>query len=199
MSRIHGVHLQSPLLDGRPGQRTVLGGERPVLLRRCAVLGRQAIAVHDHRLRAALGAGGLVGPRHGLVISRSLVSRLRFSVVPGCNGFVIAGYPLKITSVRAVTWSDVQQPSFIDGSQGYEFGYQFTVESDPSIKMSAEMDIMSESPICGLIVGSPLIPADSSLQYTQLCRDTYPSGLVKVTIRELAVLIENTWQSTWTP
>lgn len=115
------------------------------------------------------------------------------------NGFVIAGYPLKITSVRAVTWSDVQQPSFIDGSQGYEFGYQFTVESDPSIKMSAEMDIMSESPICGLIVGSPFIPADSSLQYTQLCRDAYPSGPVKVTIRELAVLIENTWQSTWTP
>ena len=115
------------------------------------------------------------------------------------NGFVIAGYPLKVTSVRAVTWSEVREPSYIDGSQGYEFGYQFTVESDPSVRMSAEMDIMSESPMCGLTVGSPFIPTDSSLLYTQLCRERYPSGPVKVTIRELAVLMENTWQSTWTP
>jgi hypothetical protein len=115
------------------------------------------------------------------------------------NGFDIAGYPLQVTSVRAVTWSEVQEPSYIDGSQGYEFGYQFTVESDPSIKMSAEMDIMSESPMCGLTVGSPFIPTASSLQYTQLCRDTYPSGSVIVTIRELAVLMENTWQTTWVP
>jgi hypothetical protein len=115
------------------------------------------------------------------------------------NEFVIAGYPLKVSSARAVTWSEVQEPSYIDGSQGYEFGYQFTVESDPSIKMSAEMDIMSESPMCWLTVGSPFIPSNSSLQYTQLCRDQYPSELVKVTIRELAVLLEHTWQSTWTP
>lgn len=115
------------------------------------------------------------------------------------NAFVIAGYQLKVTSARAVTWDEVQQPSFIDGSQGYEFGYQFTVESDPSIKMSAEMDIMSESPMCWLSVGSPSIPSSSSLQYTQLCRERYPGGLVKVTIRELAVLLENVWQSTWMP
>jgi hypothetical protein len=115
------------------------------------------------------------------------------------KGFEIAGYPLKVISVRAVTWSEVQEPGFIDGSQGYEFGYQFTIESNPSIKMSAEMDIMSESPMCWLTVGSPFIPSGSSLQYTQLCRDTYPSGSVKVTIRELAMLMENTWQSTWTP
>ena len=115
------------------------------------------------------------------------------------NEFEIAGYPLKVTSARAVIWDEVQEPSYIDGSQGYDFGYQFAVESDPSVKMSAEMDIMSESPMCGLTVGSPFIPSGSSLQYTQLCRDTYPSGLVKVTIRELAVLMENTWQSTWVP
>jgi hypothetical protein len=115
------------------------------------------------------------------------------------NEFEIAGYPLKVTSARAVIWDEVQEPSYIDGSQGYDFGYQFAVESDPSVKMSAEMDIMSESPMCGLTVGSPFIPSGSSLQYTQLCRDTYPSGLVKVTIRELAILMENTWQSTWVP
>lgn len=114
-------------------------------------------------------------------------------------GFEIAGYPLKVTFARAVTWSEVQEPSYIDGSQGFEFGYQFAVESDPSLKMSAEMDIMSESPMCGLTVGSPFIPTGSSLQYTQLCRERYPSGLVKVTIRELAVLLENVWQSTWVP
>jgi hypothetical protein len=113
--------------------------------------------------------------------------------------FKIAGYPLKITSAKAIIWDDVKMPDFIDGSQGYEYGYQFTVESDPSLRMSAEMDIMSESPMCGMTIGTPFIPDSSSLLYTQLCRDTYPSGLVKVTIRELSVLIENIWQSTWTP
>jgi hypothetical protein len=115
------------------------------------------------------------------------------------NEFEIAGYPLKVSSAHAVIWEDVQEPSFIDGSQGYDFGYQFAVEFPPSVKMNAEMDIMSESPMCGITVGAPFLPEGSSILYTQLCRDTYPSGLVKVTIRELSILIENTWQSTWTP
>jgi len=114
--------------------------------------------------------------------------------------FKIAGYPLKITSAKAIIWDDVKTPDFIDGSQGYEYGYQFTVESDPSVKFSAEMDIMSESPMCWLTVMAPsYYPTSSSFQYTQLCRDAYPSGQVKVTIWELLVLMENTWQSTWTP
>jgi len=114
--------------------------------------------------------------------------------------FEIAGYPLKITSAKAIIWDDVKTPDFIDGSQGYEYGYQFTVESDPSVKMSAEMDIMSESPMCGMTMKLPSYhPSSSSLQYTQLCRDAFPTGQVKVTIWELSILLENTWQAMWTP
>lgn len=113
--------------------------------------------------------------------------------------FEIAGYPLKILSARAVVWDDVKDPNYVDGSQGYDYGYQFAVEFDPTLKMSVEMDIMSESPMCGLPIGAPFQPESSSLLYTQLCRDMYPSRQVKVTIRELSVLIENTWQSTWQP
>ncbi|HSL44902.1 MAG TPA: DUF4179 domain-containing protein [Anaerolineales bacterium] len=115
------------------------------------------------------------------------------------NEFEIAGYDLKVTSARAVIWEEVQEPSFIDGSQGYEFGYQFAVEAEPGVKFTLWMDIMSESPMCWLTTGVPHIPSGSSLLYTQLCRERYPSGLVKVTIAELAVLLENTWQFTWTP
>jgi len=116
------------------------------------------------------------------------------------NDFGIAGYPLKVTSARAVNWeNDVKVPSYIDGSQGYEYGYMFTIETDPSVKFSAEMDIMSESPMCGLTNVTSLVPSGSSLQYAQLCRDAYPKGQVKVTIRELSILLEDTWQVTWTP
>jgi len=115
------------------------------------------------------------------------------------NDFVIAGYPLKIKSARAINWDDVKTPSYIDGSQGYEYGYMFTVETDPSVKFSAEMDIMSESPVCGMTNVTWLVPSSSFLQYAQLCREEYPKGLVKVTIRELSVLLENTWQVTWVP
>jgi len=111
--------------------------------------------------------------------------------------FEIAGYPLKIISAKAVTWDDVKRPDFILGSQGLEHGYQFTVESDSSLKMSVEVDMMAESPVC-MKTGVPFPPESSSLLYTQLCR-TYPSGNVQVRIRELSVLLENTWQVTWTP
>ena len=114
--------------------------------------------------------------------------------------FEIAGYPIRITSAKAVTWDEVKLPEWSDSdSQGFEYGYQFTVESDPSVKMVTEMDIMSESPMCGYPVGAPFYPESSSLLYTNLCRDTYPSGQVKVTIREFSVLMENTWQATYTP
>ena len=110
---------------------------------------------------------------------------------------MIAGYPVRITSVRAVNWDDVKTPSFIDGSQGYEYGYQFEVESDPSVKLDVEMDLMQDN--CGFAIKTDYMPVSSSLLYSQLCRDAYPRGQVKVTIWELAVLLEDTWQSTWTP
>lgn len=110
---------------------------------------------------------------------------------------LIAGYPVRITSARAVNWEDVKEPSFIDGSQGYEYGYQFNVESDPSVKLDVEMDIMQDN--CGFAIKTDYRPVSSSLLYSQLCRDAYPSGQVKVTIWQLAVLLEDTWQVTWTP
>jgi hypothetical protein len=110
----------------------------------------------------------------------------------------IAGYKLKVTSARASSFEDIRTSSFIDDSQGYDFGYQFAVETDPTIKMSVQMYIMSD--LCWLTDPQPYImPEDSSLLYTELCRDGYPKGLVTVTIAELSVLVEDTWQATWTP
>jgi len=62
-----------------------------------------------------------------------------------------------------------------------------------------EMDIMSESPICGLSNSNPFAPYTASLHYIQLCREKFPTGNVKVQIWQLAVLVENTWQATWQP
>jgi len=90
-------------------------------------------------------------------------------------------------------------PDFNDYSQGYEYGYDFAVETEPSVKLQAEMDIMSETPQCYLTDSTSLVPQNSSFHYVQLCRDTYPKGHVRVTIRELSVLMENTWQVVWNP
>jgi hypothetical protein len=113
--------------------------------------------------------------------------------------FEIAGYNLKVTSARAANYDDMKNPDFLFGSQGFEYGYDFTVEADPSVKMHAEMDIMSESPVCAPSNNTSLVPESSSLHYFQLCRDEYPKGNVKVTIRELSILVENIWKATWTP
>jgi len=113
------------------------------------------------------------------------------------NGFEIAGYNLKVTSARAVTWDDVRVPEWIDGSQGFDYGYQFEVEGDPSVKIGVEMDIMSDK--CGFNVKTAYIPSSSSVLYTQLCRDEYPKGVVTVNIWELDVLMEGKWQAVWTP
>jgi hypothetical protein len=113
--------------------------------------------------------------------------------------FEIAGYWLRVTSARAASFEDIQSPRFIDGSQGYDYGYDFTVEADPSVKMWVEMDIMSESPACWLSNSMTNVPDQSSIHYTQLCRGEYPAGDVRVTIRELSVLIKKTWQAVWRP
>jgi len=117
------------------------------------------------------------------------------------NVYEIAGYQLKVTSAQATTYDDVKSKTFDFNfiSQGFEYGYDFAVEADPSSKMQVEMDIISESPVCGLSNTVSLIPDSSSLHYVQLCRDDYPNGNVRVVIRELSVLIENAWQVTWTP
>jgi len=123
----------------------------------------------------------------------------------------VAGYPVKITSARATTYDEVAAqypapPGWFDSggapyfdSQGFLYGYDFTLEMDPSVKMLVEMDIMSETPVCGLSAPTSLEPESNSIHYIKLCRDEYPKGNVKVQLWELAVLVENSWQATWTP
>lgn len=113
--------------------------------------------------------------------------------------FEIAGYPVHILSARVASFADIQTPDFIDGSQGYDYGYDFTVETDPSVKMLLWMDIISESANCWLSNANSYIPDRSSVNFTMLCRDEYPKGNVRVTIGELSVLVENTWQTTLAP
>lgn len=113
--------------------------------------------------------------------------------------FEIAGYPIHILSARAASFADIQTPDFIDGSQGYDYGYEFSVETDSSVKMLLWIDIISETANCFLTDGTINIPYSSSIHHTLLCRDEYPKGNVRVTIGELSVLVENTWQVTWTP
>jgi hypothetical protein len=59
--------------------------------------------------------------------------------------FEIAGHRLQVTSVRAATFADIQDPSFIDGSQGYDYGYQFAVQGHPLEKINVSMDIRSDA------------------------------------------------------
>jgi len=116
------------------------------------------------------------------------------------NTIEIAGYPLRVTSARATTYAEVKSknPDFYI-SQGFEYGYDFTVETDPSVKIQVEINIMSESPVCGLSNSNPFAPYTASLHYILLCREKFPTGNVKVQIWQLAVLMENTWQATWQP
>ena len=113
--------------------------------------------------------------------------------------FEIAGYSLEVTSARAASFEDIQSPLFIDGSQGYEYGYDFAIEADPSVKVHVWMDIMSQNPACWLSNTTSNIPQTNAIHYIQLCREAYPTGLVRVTIGELSVLVENSWQATWMP
>jgi hypothetical protein len=113
------------------------------------------------------------------------------------HDFDIAGYNFSITSARAVIWDDVATPEYIDGSQGFDYGYQFAISTDPTLKMNVELDIPTEK--CGYTVGVPFHPEASSLLNTQLCRDEYPKGQVTVVIREMAVLLEQELRAEWKP
>ncbi|MFN2153303.1 MAG: hypothetical protein ACK2T5_17000 [Anaerolineales bacterium] len=111
--------------------------------------------------------------------------------------FEIAGYPFEVVSARAVTWEDVSDPDNTVGSQGYEYGYQFAIQSDPRVKLSATLALVSDQ--CGLWVMTPSQPERSDLLYTSLCREAYPQGELAVTVHDLAVLVEGRWQTTWDP
>jgi hypothetical protein len=109
--------------------------------------------------------------------------------------FTIAGYKFEITQAQAVTFADIETPNFIDGSQGYDYGYQFTVEADPSLGLSVEMDIQRDN--CWLYDVKNIEP--SPLLYSQLCRDGYPTGEVSVTIREMSITLKDDLQVEWNP
>ena len=113
----------------------------------------------------------------------------------------IAGYPIRITTVRAASYEDIKTPEMeaAFGSQGFEYGYDFAVETDPAAKVQVELQIMSETYICATMSGSSINPDSSSFHHVQLCRDAYPKGEIVVQIWQLAVLVENTWQVIWTP
>jgi hypothetical protein len=111
----------------------------------------------------------------------------------------VADYAIRFTSVRAANFEDIRTPEFIDGSQGYEFGYDFSVETDAPIKIQVQMDITSEAFNCGLTNSNSYAPESSSFHYIQLCQGGYPAGNVRVTLREVSVLVENTWQEVWNP
>ncbi len=113
--------------------------------------------------------------------------------------FTVAGYPVRITSARAASFEDIRTPDYIDGSQGYDYGYDFAVETDPSVKMQMWLDITQENTNCWLSNMGQHMPDSSSGQYVMLCRDAYPAGAVRVTLGEINVLVENTWQVQWVP
>jgi hypothetical protein len=114
--------------------------------------------------------------------------------------FKIAGYPIKVQSAQGITYAELKTnyPDMYD-SQGFEYGYDFLVDSNPSLKMEVEMDIISESPVCTPMNMTMLVPATSSQHYPILCRESFPKGDVRVNIRELSVLVENTWQAVLRP
>jgi hypothetical protein len=114
--------------------------------------------------------------------------------------FKIAGYPVKVQSAQGITYAELKAkyPDMYD-SQGFEYGYDFLVDSDPSLKMEVQMDIISESPVCAPMNMTMLVPVTSSQHYPILCREAFPQGEVRVNIRELSVFVENTWQAVLTP
>jgi len=109
--------------------------------------------------------------------------------------FTIAGYDFEIAQAQAMTFADIETPNFIDGSQGFDYGYQFTVEADPALGLSVEMDIQRDN--CWLYDVKKVEP--SPLLYTQLCKDNYPTGEVSVTIREMSITIKDDIQVEWVP
>jgi hypothetical protein len=111
--------------------------------------------------------------------------------------FEIGGHLVEVISARAVTFSEFDTSSFPEDSYGYDHGYQFAVQGSPDEKISLYLAILSDA--CWLYAGHDDPPKSSSVLYTELCRNGYPKGPVTVTISELSVLVENTWETVWSP
>jgi hypothetical protein len=112
--------------------------------------------------------------------------------------FSIAGYDFEVVSARATNFADVAKiHEFIDGSQGYEYGYQFVVAADPALELLVEMDIQGDEYQCWL---SDVNKVETQpLLYTQLCKNGYPKGQVAVTIREMSITLNDDIQVEWKP
>ncbi|MBI3173694.1 MAG: DUF4179 domain-containing protein [Chloroflexi bacterium] len=112
--------------------------------------------------------------------------------------FSIAGYDFEIVSAQASNFEDVAKVhEYIDGSQGYEYGYQFIVAADPALELSVEMDIRGDEYQCWLADVNKV--KNQPLLYTQLCKNGYPSGQVSVTIREMSITLNDDLQAIWQP
>ena len=112
--------------------------------------------------------------------------------------FNIAGYDFEIVSAQAAAFKDVAKVhEYIDGSQGYEYGYQFIVAADPSLELSVEMDIHSDAYQCWLTDVNKV--ETQPLLYTQLCKGGYPTGQIYVTIREMSITLNDDLYAVWQP
>ncbi len=117
----------------------------------------------------------------------------------------IAGYDVKIQTARAVTFADIQDnpeswdpaggPDYPEGSQGYDNGYQFSVDLGSTI---SNVNIYIPSDSCWL---TDFRQSDQPtvILWTQLCRDGYPKNKVNVVIDEVSVLVKNVGQVAWKP
>jgi hypothetical protein len=111
----------------------------------------------------------------------------------------LAGEPAcRADHTRAGNINDLGPFDLPGDSEGFDYGYDFTVEADPSVKMQTWLDILSESPMCGPGLKDSNLPASSTFHSMPLCKG-YPTGNVRVTIMELSVLVENNWRVVWAP
>lgn len=112
--------------------------------------------------------------------------------------FNVAGFDFQIVSAEAVKFEDVEKyHDYIDGSQGYEHGYQFIITGDPSLGVMVEMDIRGDEYQCWLT--DVYKPDNEPLIYTQLCKNGYPTGQVSVTILGMSIELNDDLTVEWKP
>lgn len=112
--------------------------------------------------------------------------------------FNIAGFDFQIVSAEAVKFADVEKyHDYVDGSGGYEQGYQFIIAGDPSLNLMVEMDVHGDEYQCWL--SDVYKPDNEPLIYTQLCKNGYPKGQVSVTILGMSIELNNDLTVEWKP